>query len=281
MKVVYDNVSFAYRETPALKEISIEFKSGQTTLVVGHNGSGKSTFLKLMNAILKPSEGSVFLGDVNTAGKLPSDLARICSLSFQNPDDQLFAQTVEKELRFGLDNIGGDRSLLEPVTEILHLGEVLKSNPYSLTYAFRRLVAIGGAAAMGAPVLALDEPTAGLSIREKSYLGDLISLLNKRGTTIVIVTHDLNFLLPFADDVFMLSGGELHFSGSKSDLFCREDIRDLMKRCGIRYPEFARISAATGLENPFFNAGDIIEELIKKRAGTARRTNGQHQLEGA
>ena len=281
MKVTYDHVSFAYQTTAALKDVSCEFESGRTALVVGHNGSGKSTFLKLMNGILKPASGHVHLGETETSGKQTSELARSCSLSFQNPDDQLFAPTVEKELRFGIENIGGDGSLLDPVVETFHLGDHLKSNPYSLTYAQRRLVAIAGSAAMDTPILALDEPTAGLSIREKRNLGDLILFLKGRGKTIIIVTHDLNQLLPYADDLLLLSHGAVQFNGRRDDLFGRKDARELMKRSGISFPVYARISTAIGLENPSFGADEIIEGLLKKRAGAAQRTNGQHQLEGA
>ncbi|HQT91084.1 MAG TPA: ABC transporter ATP-binding protein [Candidatus Kryptobacter bacterium] len=281
MKVKFDRVSFTYGSTEALKDVSCEFGSGRTVLVVGHNGSGKSTFLRLMNGILKPSNGEVRLGDTSTREKPVSELARRCALSFQNPDDQLFAQTVAKELRFGIDNIGGDGSLLGPVIEAFHLGEHLESNPYSLTYALRRLVAIAGSGAMNTPILALDEPTAGLSLREKNYLGNLISLLKGRGKTIVIVTHDLNFLLPYADDVLMLRRGEVQFTGSRDDLFARADGRKLMLRSGISYPVYARISSAVGSDGVRFTAEEIIDGLIKKRAGTTLRTNGQRQLEGA
>ena len=281
MRVRFEHVSFAYGSTEALKDITCEFGSGRTVLVVGHNGSGKSTFLKLMNGILKPSNGEVYLGDTSTREKRVSELARRCALSFQNPDDQLFAQTVTKELRFGIDNIGGDGSLLGPVIEAFHLGEHLESNPYSLTYALRRLVAIAGSGAMNTPILALDEPTAGLSLREKKYLGNLVSLLKGRGKTIVIVTHDLNFLLPYADDVLMLRQGEVQFTGSRDDLFARADGRELMRRSGISYPVYARISSAVGSDGVRFSAEEIVDGLIKKRAGTTLRTNGQRQLEGA
>jgi energy-coupling factor transport system ATP-binding protein len=205
----------------------------------------------------------------------------MCALSFQNPDDQLFAPTVEKELRFGIDNIGGDGSLLDPIVETFHIREHLVSNPYSLTYALRRLVAIAGSAAMDTPVLALDEPTAGLSIREKQYLGNLISLLKERGKTTIIVTHDLNYLLPYADDLLMLSHGGVQFGGNRDDLFARKDARELMKKSGISYPVYARISSAVGVDKPSFDADEIIEGIIKKRAGATQRTNGQRQLEGA
>ncbi len=281
MKVRFENVSFTYDTRTALKNVSCEFDSGRTILVVGHNGSGKSTFLKLMNGILKPTVGRITLGETITDGKRTSELARLCALSFQNPDDQLFAQTVKKELRFGIDNIGRGDGLFDSIVDTLHLAEHLKSNPYSLMYALRRLVTIGGSAAMGTPILALDEPTAGLSLREKKYLGTLLAFLKARGTTVVMVTHDLNFLLPYADDMLLLSHGEAQFSGERDRLFAGKDARDLMRRAGIGYPAYARISSALDLELPAFSAEEIVECLKKKRAGTTRRTNGRHQLEGA
>lgn len=281
MKVKYEHVSFAYSKAFALRDVSCEFGSGRTTLIVGHNGSGKSTFLKLMNGILKPTEGCVRLGDTSTEGKQTAKLARLCALSFQNPDDQLFAQTVEKELRFGIENTGADGSMLGPVEERLHLRDHLKSNPYSLTYALRRLIAIASSAAMDTPILTLDEPTAGLSMREKKFLADLISFLKEKGKTMAIVTHDLNFLLPFADDLLILRQGQVQFTGERDGLFRGDGARELLKRSGITYPVYPRISSAIGVGKAMFDAGEIVGSIEKKRAGATRRTNGQHQLEGA
>lgn len=281
MKVRYEHVSFAYRTDLALKDVSCEFGSGRTTLVVGHNGSGKSTFLKLMNGILKPTKGRVCLGETSTEGKQTAALSRLCALSFQNPDDQLFAQTVEKELRFGIENTGANGSLLSPVEELFHLGDHLKSNPYSLSYALRRLLAIASSAAMDTPILALDEPTAGLSTREKRFLAGLINFLREKGKTMVIVTHDLNFLLPFADELLILRQGEVQFTGGRDELFAGGEARELLIRSGVSYPVYPRISSAVGLEKEMFDAGEVIGSMEKKRAGATRRTNGQHQLEGA
>ncbi|MCL5267069.1 MAG: energy-coupling factor ABC transporter ATP-binding protein [Bacteroidetes bacterium] len=281
MKIVYDGVSFSYPSKTALKNVSCEISPGSVALVVGHNGSGKSTFLKLMNGILKPTQGDVRLEDVNTRDKRVSELARYCALSFQNPDDQLFASTVMKELRFGSENIMGDGSLVDAVSGILHLEDYLQMNPLSLTYALRRLVAIGGSMAMDTPILALDEPTSGLSQREKAYLGSLISHSKSLKKTVVIVTHDLNFLLPFADDILMLSHGEVRYFGGRDNLFDRNDVRQLMAGCGVRYPIYARMSATLGAGKYCYEGKELIDELIKRKAGAAQRTNGQHQLEGA
>ncbi len=281
MKIEYREVSFSYDSTQALKDVSCQIESGSSVLVVGHNGSGKSTFLKLMNGVLKPTRGAVRLGDVKTGDKRVSELAGLCALSFQNPDDQLFASSVMKELRFGVENIAGDDSLVGEVARILHLEGCLDSNPLSLTYALRRLVTIGGSAAMNTPVLALDEPTAGLSLREKNYLGDLVSLVKSHGKTIVIVTHDLNFLLPFADTLLMLSHGGIRYFGSRDGLFDRRDVKQFMAGCGVKYPIYTRMSSTLGVTAHCFGPEELVEELVKRKAGTTRRTNGQHQLEGA
>ncbi len=281
MKIRYERVSYSYQLKSALKNVSCEINSGSVLLVIGHNGSGKSTFLKLMNGILKPTLGNVWLSDVNTKDKRISELARFCALSFQNPDDQLFASTVRKELKFGSDNIMGDGRLIDKVADILHLRDNLETNPLSLTYALRRLVAIGGSMAMDTPIIALDEPTAGLSRREKAYLGDMVADAREREKTLVIVTHDLEFLLPFADDILMLSQGEVIYSGSRDGLFSAAGARKMMAESGVRYPVYARMSATLGLERHCFECGELVEELKKRKAGATRRTNGQHQLEGA
>jgi energy-coupling factor transporter ATP-binding protein EcfA2 len=264
MRIKYQNVGFSYGATEALRNVGCEIQSGRTVLVVGHNGSGKSTFLKMTNGILKPTNGTVYIGGTSTKDRSTSDLARLCALSFQNPDDQLFARTVEKELRFGIDNIRAGCSLLQLIIDTFQLSSHLNSNPYSLPYALRRLVAVAGSAAMDTPVVALDEPTAGLSIREKGYLSELLSLLKSLGKTLVVVTHDLNFLLPFADDLLMLSHGEIQFFGRRDELFERKDGRELMRRSAISYPVYARLSAALEIGHVCFEASAIIESLPKK-----------------
>lgn len=281
MRVKYRSVSFAYDATNVLNNVSCELESGTTALLIGHNGSGKSTFLKLMNGILKPDEGEVHLGDTNTKDKRPSELAKLCALSFQNPDDQLFAQTVRKEIMFGIENTKGNSRLLDPVVDMLHLDECLELNPYSLSYASRRVVAIASSAVMDTPILALDEPTSGLSLREKNHIGQLIQFLKSAGKTIVMVTHDLNFLLPFADTLILLSRGEIQYFGDRDMLFGRKDARSLMRRCGITYPVYPHMSSALDLSERCFGLEEILQELRKKRAGATQNKNGQHQLEGA
>ncbi|HEY9167761.1 MAG TPA: ABC transporter ATP-binding protein [Candidatus Kryptonia bacterium] len=258
----------------ALEDVSCVIEEATVSLLAGHNGSGKSTFLKLMNGILKPCGGTVILGDIPTADRKTSELARYCSLCFQNPDDQLFAATVEKEIRFGLENIKSNDSLYRSVLQILNLTELLKSNPFALTYAQKRIVAIAACVAMDTPIVALDEPTAGLSMREKENLKGLLEFLKSRGKTIVIVSHDLEFFLPIADDVVLLSKGRIRYAGGKNGLFGKGNSRVVFRESGVNYPVFRRIAEVLGLEEPSFDAKAIIDELSKKRAGTTLRTNG-------
>jgi len=280
MDIEFSHVTFYYKSNLALRDITCEIAEGTTLLVAGHNGSGKSTFLKLMNGILKPTEGEITLGGESNVNKRTSELAAKCALSFQNPDDQLFAPTVKKELHFGIGNIHADDSLIGPIATLLKLGEVMERNPYSLTYAQRRLVAIASVAVMNTPILAFDEPTAGLSIREKAYLGDLIALLRKMKKTLVVVTHDLNFLLQYADSLLLLAHGKVEYFGGRDMFFDRKDSRQILARCGITYPVYPRISAATNLKAHYFIAADVADSL-KKREPAPPSAQGQHQLEGA
>jgi energy-coupling factor transport system ATP-binding protein len=265
MRVAFDSVTFSYGEYPALKTVSFEIESGTTTLIVGRNGSGKSTILKLMNGILKPTAGRVVLGETDTRTKKVSELSRSYALCFQNPDDQLFADTVSRELTFGIDNIGTGRNLLDLVIDTLELRPILSSNPYSLSYAMRRLVAIGSVAAMDTPVLALDEPTAGLSFREKEKVALLLQKLKSRKKTLVIVSHDLNFALPICQKILLLSKGSILFFGNRGEFFSKEDIRQVMRASGMTFPIYPRMARALGLTQPAFTCNEL---LIGLKAAT-------------
>lgn len=283
MKIKFDCVTYSYGITNALDDVSCELAPGTTTLLAGHNGSGKTTFLKLMNGILKPSAGEIWLGEMKTTDFRLSQLAAFCAMSFQNPDDQIFASVVSDEIRFGMENIGGDDSLLGATVRILHLDNVMNANPFELNYATRRMVAIASSVVMNTPVVVFDEPTAGLSLHEKGYLADLIAFLKERGKTIVIATHDLDFLLPWSDSVLMLSRGRIRYLGSRDALFSMRDARSIIRESGIRIPNYVRISKALDISKPCFNAGEIVEGLTSGKGEPAPPTkkDGQRQLEGA
>ncbi|MGC8594276.1 MAG: energy-coupling factor ABC transporter ATP-binding protein [Candidatus Kryptoniota bacterium] len=261
MRVAYENVTFSYGEYPALHRVSFEIESGSTTLIVGRNGSGKSTLLKLMNGILKPSHGKVIIGQTDTREKKVSELSRSCALCFQNPDDQLFADTVSKELNFGIKNIGTDGNLLDLVVTTLGLTPLLNSNPYSLSYAMRRLVAIGSVAAMNTPILALDEPTAGLSFKEKEKVSSLLQNLQNRGKTLFVVSHDLNFALPMCKNFLLLDRGTVGFFGNKDEFFSKNDIRRVMRSSGMTFPIYPRMAKALGLKRPAFTCNELLAAL--------------------
>ncbi len=269
MRIEFQQVTHSFGSTNALESISCRLASGRTTLLVGHNGSGKSTFLKLMNGILKPSSGRIWLGEVMTSEYRLSQIASMCALSFQNPDDQIFASNVEKEIRFGISNTGRDGSLFLPLVETLHLKDALSQNPFEMNYAMRRLVSIAGTAAMNTPIIAFDEPTAGLSMREKNYFGQLVSLLKELGKTIVIVTHDLDFMLQWADDLLMLSRGQIQYCGSRDAFFGSARARPVIRNCGLRIPNYLRLSRALGTAQPCFSASELVDGLIGKKGEPA------------
>lgn len=264
MRVVYRDVMFSYEEHIVLNEVSFEIESGSTTLIAGRNGSGKSTLLKLMNGILKPTRGTVLIGETDTGKEKVSKLSHSCALCFQNPDDQLFADTVSKELIFGIENIGSERDLLDLVVSTLGLSQVLNFNPFSLSYAMRRLVAIGSVAAMNTPVLALDEPTAGLSFKEKERVELLLEELKARGKTLVIVSHDLNFTLPICNNILLLNKGNVEFFGDKEEFFLKDDVRRVMRDSGIIFPIYPRMASVLGIKQPVFTCKDLLAGLKTK-----------------
>ena len=234
MEINVNSLSYTYlAKTPnsveALHNISLKIPSGKITTIVGHTGSGKSTLVQTMNALISPTSGSVEVGEfviTNNLKKLKKikELRKHVAMVFQFPEYQLFEETVEKDVAFGLKNYGyKDEEALSKAHEALkHVGideSFYKRSPFELSGGEKRRVAIAGIIAIEPEVLILDEPTAGLDPRGSKIILDLILRLNKEGKTIIIVTHDMNIVMNYSDHVIVLNEGFVAFTGSPSELF--------------------------------------------------------------
>jgi energy-coupling factor transporter ATP-binding protein EcfA2 len=246
MSIRFDNVRFHYNAAqPVLSEVSFSVEPGSFVLVVGRNGVGKSTMLKLMNGILRPTAGNVFVGNLNTATHPTSRLAAEICVTFQNPADQIFAPSVRKEVAFAPTNL--KRSDVDAlVTDALSLCslELLSAkHPYDLPPPQRRLLTIASAIASGAPFLAFDEPSAGLSHVERTVLDKLLNVLKKKGRGFIVVSHDLGFFLDYATHVLVLSHGKSIFCGEPSEIRSNEGI---LRKAGLKLPLALRLGNIGG-----------------------------------
>lgn len=233
MGIALENVSFTYQEgTPlasaALSDVSLTIEDGSYTALIGHTGSGKSTILQLLNGLLVPSQGSVRVFDtLITSTSKNKDIRQIrkqVGLVFQFAENQIFEETVLKDVAFGPQNFGVSEEDAEQIArEKLALVGIDESlfdrSPFELSGGQMRRVAIAGILAMEPAVLVLDEPTAGLDPLGRKELMNLFRKLHQSGMTIVLVTHLMDDVAEYANQVYVMEKGRLVKGGKPSDIF--------------------------------------------------------------
>lgn len=233
MGIALENVSFTYQEgTPlastALSDVSLTIEDGSYTALIGHTGSGKSTILQLLNGLLVPSQGSVRVFDtLITSTSKNKDIRQIrkqVGLVFQFAENQIFEETVLKDVAFGPQNFGVSEEDAEKIAcEKLALVGIEESlfdrSPFELSGGQMRRVAIAGILAMEPAILVLDEPTAGLDPLGRKELMTLFKKLHQSGMTIVLVTHLMDDVAEYANQVYVMEKGRLVKGGKPSDVF--------------------------------------------------------------
>ena len=233
MGITLENVSFTYQEgTPlastALSDVSLRIEDGSYTALIGHTGSGKSTILQLLNGLLVPSQGSVRVFDtLITSTSKNKDIRQIrkqVGLVFQFAENQIFEETVLKDVAFGPQNFGVSEEDAEQIArEKLALVGIDESlfdrSPFELSGGQMRRVAIAGILAMKPAILVLDEPTAGLDPLGRKELMNLFKKLHQSGMTIVLVTHLMDDVAEYANQVYVMEKGRLVKGGKPSDVF--------------------------------------------------------------
>jgi len=212
------NVFFTYPTgVEALKGISLSIRNGEFVAIMGQNGAGKTTLVKQFNGLLKPTKGEVLVDGVSTRNISVARLARKVGFVFQNPDHQLFSETVEEEIAFALRNFGfKENTLKKRVTwalNLLDLTEYRKTSPFMLSGGERKRVALASVLAWNPKVVILDEPTIGQDHRQKEILRQFIVQLNAQGKTVVIVTHDVEFVAECSPRVVLMAQGQIVADG--------------------------------------------------------------------
>ncbi|HEX2037125.1 MAG TPA: ABC transporter ATP-binding protein [Chloroflexota bacterium] len=238
-----EDLRFAYRAgVPVLRDVNLTFESGEFTAIIGNNGSGKSTLMKLIVGLLKPSAGRVLVDGLDTRQAKVSRLAQKIGFIFQNPNDQLFANSVEEEIAFGLRNLGlppeeiGAR--LEATLERFGLTAWRTTFPRFLSRGDKQKVCLASIVAMQPRILLLDEPTTGQDHRDSRQILELATDLNRAGMTVLLVTHDLINVAEYARRVIVLHDGVLARDGPTAAVM--SDL-DLLEACSLVAPQIVRL----------------------------------------
>lgn len=284
MPIRFENVSYVYsKKTPmeklALSEINLEIEEGSFTAIVGRTGCGKSTLIQHLNALLNPTSGTVYIDDfTNAADKKKRDkktkpLRKNVGLVFQFPEYQLFEETVEKDVAFGPKNFGDDKdTALQKAHEALREVGLDESfygrSPFELSGGEKRRVAIAGILAVRPKYLVVDEPTAGLDPSGAREMMDLFEKVHQRGTTLILVTHDMDIVLNYCSDVIVLDDGKVAKVCKPADLF-DEDV----SRFSLHSPAIYDFAARLEKHGYAFDKASLhdIDSLAKQIAEGCRR----------
>lgn len=237
MSITFKEVEHTYSEdTPfayhALKGVNLNIKKGSMTALIGHTGSGKSTLIQHINALLLPTSGQVQIEDILiTATNKPSSLKPLrkkAGLVFQFPEYQLFEETILKDIIFGPKNFGISEEkaikIAKDMIQLVGLDEsYLERSPFDLSGGQKRRIAIAGILAMNPDILILDEPTAGLDPQGAKEMLQLFKKVNQEGKTVILVSHDMNQVLEYCDDVVVMNHGHVEKHVTVNELFKETD----------------------------------------------------------
>ena len=275
MGSILDNVSYTYQEgTPfasaALSDVSLTIEDGSYTAIIGHTGSGKSTILQLLNGLLVPTEGSVRVFDTlitpTSVNKEIRQIRKQVGLVFQFAENQIFEETVLKDVAFGPQNFGVSVEEAEAIAReklaLVGIDESLfERSPFELSGGQMRRVAIAGILAMEPKILVLDEPTAGLDPIGRKELMNLFKKLHQDGITIVLVTHLMDDVAEFADQVYVMEKGKLVKGGKPSLVFQQVEF---MGKIQLGVPKITRFAQRLANRGVSFKQLPITIEEFKE-----------------
>lgn len=237
------NLWYSYGEIIALRNVSLKIGLGEVVAIMGENGAGKTTLIKHFNGLLKPQRGYVRIFGVDTRDVSVAELSRRVGLIFQNPDHQLFAETVWDEIAFALKNFGFPRDAIERRVEwalkLLDLYHLKDESPFALSGGERKRVAIASVLSYNPDIIVFDEPTVGQDYAQKERLAHLIKLLQSQGKTIVVVTHDVEFVAENFPRVIVLSEGEVVADGATRRILTNVE---LLERARLLPPQVTQIA---------------------------------------
>jgi energy-coupling factor transport system ATP-binding protein len=242
------NVSFQYQSRAlALDNVTVAIGQGEFVALLGQNGSGKSTFAKLLNGLLQPSEGRVLVMGQDTQYTGVGQLASIVGHVFQNPDHQIFAETVKKEIAFGARNAGCSTeecdARVKEALQAVGLSWAEECDPFSLTKGERQRVAVASILAAKPKILIVDEPTTGLDAEESVRMMNMIQSLNQQGHTILMITHDMSLVTDYATRCVLMKNGTILGNGPTRKIFSDPN---LIRSASLDLPDLIRFTQRWG-----------------------------------
>ncbi|MGJ0847636.1 energy-coupling factor transport system ATP-binding protein [Tissierella praeacuta DSM 18095] len=274
-----NNLNYIYNpntpfEKKALDNISLEIDEGEFIGLIGHTGSGKSTFVQHLNGLIKPTSGNIIIDNINIVTKDANlkEVRQKVGLVFQYPEHQLFEENIYKDIAFGPRNLGlNEEEIHSRVKESMELvglnfHELKDRSPFELSGGQKRRVAIAGVIAMKPKILVLDEPTAGLDPRGRDeILGEIQKLYQKGGITIILVSHSMEDVAKLVDRILVMHKGKLQMDGSTREIFRKaEELESL----GLGIPQITKFmkkfkEKGNDVKDDVLTVDEAKEEILK------------------
>jgi len=251
----------------ALRNVNLNVETGSIVALIGRNGAGKTTLAKHFNSLLKPTSGKVTVAGIDVSKNSASQMAREVGYVFQNPEDQLFGSSVFEEVAFGPRNLGMSeaetRLAVDKALFLVGLLPFVSEHPYNMTYGQRKMLCLASILAMGQGIVIMDEPNAGQDCRGLRLLGSILDQLKHSGKTVVIISHDMEFVARECEQVAVMHGGQIvAFDTTRRAL---SDPKRL-ELSGVRPPQVTRLAinlSSLGMRNDVMTVEEMVEALSK------------------
>lgn len=264
-KIIVNNLNFSYKkDEEILKNINLDFDS-TSTAIVGQNGAGKTTFVKLLKGLLKPCSGDIFIHNMNTKEITVAELSKHIGLVFQNPNDQIFKNKIIDEVMFGPLNIGlpKDKAMENSISalEMVGLENRLSDNPYDLGLSDRKLISIASIIAMNTDIIILDEPTIAQDYKGREKIKRIIEKLKEQRKLVITIIHDMDFVAECFERTIVFNKGQVLLDGSTREVFSKEEI---INKAYLETPHITQLCKKLGYNHTFLTVEEFIETYKNK-----------------
>ena len=267
--IKFEGVEYVYPSgIKALDGVSLEIKRGEVAAIMGENGAGKTTLLKHMNGLLKPSRGRVLIDGVDTRKATVAELSRKVGIVFQNAEEMFFSGSVWEETAFALRNFGYSENVIKRrvrwALHFMELEEYRDKSPFLLSGGEKKRLALAIILAWSPDVIVLDEPTVGQDQLQKEKMIEVIKLLNTQGRTVVISSHDVEFVAELKPRIILMSRGKIVGDGSAEEMMTQFN---LLSRCNLLPPQIVQLTSRLGflgIKPHLASAEEVAQEILER-----------------